>query len=221
MFISLPCTLQIAFPRFTLSWLLRWGQEMRWMCKERWKEKSNDLASLLWYGEVHFPPSKNLHTFCQPEELSETANIKCNFIYFLKSSPIRKPKNYWEERLPELFITSKSNHWFSTMYKVCKLPSSNLQNSRDATRKGTRKQCFAYQKVRHSNLLTYIKLDYSSAICKPLPNYEIHCWQVVENDTPKPQGSSINWYNPLAKQFEGAIKSLKMFRSLGTSLVVQ
>ena len=84
---------------------------MRWACKERWEEKSNDLASsLLWYEEVHFPPSKNLHTFCQPEELSETANIKCNFIYFFKSSPIRKPKNYWEEGLPELFITSKSNH---------------------------------------------------------------------------------------------------------------
>ena len=157
----------------------------------------------------------------EAEDSWSNLNQRRNFIYFFKSSPIRKPKNYWEERLPELFITSKSNHWFSTMCKVCKLPSSNLQNSRDATRKGTRKQCFAYQKVRHSNLLTYIKLDYSSAICKPLSNYEIHCWQVVENDTPKPQGSSVNWYNPLAKQFEGAITSLKMFRSPGTSLVVQ
>lgn len=68
------------------------------------------------------------------------------------------------------------------MCRVCKLPPSTLQNNGLPPAKELEKESYAAKRVGHNNLLAFIKLDYSCTICKPFPNDEIQCWQVIEND---------------------------------------
>lgn len=72
--------------------------------RERLEEKSKEL--LLSFRGVERSTSHQVKM--ELFDAAKISEIKCNLVKKKKqNSAVRKPKNYWEEGLPELFIASK------------------------------------------------------------------------------------------------------------------